>query len=83
MEEWNNVVKTNFTGSWLVSKFVAARMRAAGRGGSIINISSNGGLNRVHHTGGVAYVSSKVGVDAMTKVRKLFMFLTTLSVPYY
>ncbi|KAL7092971.1 hypothetical protein ACP275_11G014300 [Erythranthe tilingii] len=39
-DEWNHVVKTNLTGSWLVAKCVGKRMRDAARGGSIINISS-------------------------------------------
>lgn len=65
-DEWNRVVRTNLTGSWLVSKYVGARMRAAG--GSIINISSVAGLNRSSYHGTVAYGSSKSGLDTMTKV---------------
>ncbi|KAL0346157.1 UNVERIFIED_CONTAM: 3-oxoacyl-[acyl-carrier-protein] reductase, chloroplastic [Sesamum radiatum] len=67
-EEWEQVVKTNLTGSWLVAKSVARRMREAGRGGSIINISSVSGLNRTQYRDGIAYSSSKAGLDAMTKV---------------
>ncbi|KAJ0475427.1 putative tropinone reductase I [Helianthus annuus] len=43
-------------------------MRAFGQGGSIINISSTAALNRTHHLGLVAYISSKAAVDTMTKV---------------
>lgn len=67
-KEWNQVITTNLTGSWLVSKYVGALMRSTGRGGSIINISSISGLNRALVRGGVAYSSSKAGLDNMTKV---------------
>ncbi|KAK6127244.1 hypothetical protein DH2020_039007 [Rehmannia glutinosa] len=70
-EDWNQVVKTNLTGAWLVAKCIGGRMRDAGRGGSIINISSITGLNRVQFHGGVAYSSSKAGFDSMTKVMAL------------
>lgn len=67
-EEWNQVLRTNLTGAWLVSKYVCMRMRDAKRGGSVINISSIAGLNRGQLPGGVAYASSKAGLNAMTKV---------------
>ncbi|KAM7529976.1 hypothetical protein LguiB_033386 [Lonicera macranthoides] len=67
-EEWNNIFRTNLTGSWLVSKYVCIRMRDANHGGSIINISSIAGLNRGQLPGGLAYASSKAGVNTMTKV---------------
>lgn len=70
-EEWNRVMKTNLTGCWLVAKYVCIRMRDAKLGGSVINISSTGGLNRGHLPGGVAYASSKAGLNAMTKVMAL------------
>lgn len=67
-EEWDQVVKTNLKGTWLVSKYVCVRMRDAERGGSIINISSIAGLERGHLPGGAAYASSKAGVNTLTKV---------------
>ncbi|KAL3819685.1 hypothetical protein ACJIZ3_005590 [Penstemon smallii] len=70
-EEWNHVMKTNLTGSWLVSKCIGSRMRLANKGGSIINISSIAGLNRVTVRGSVAYSSSKAALDSMTKVMAL------------
>ncbi|GMI65036.1 SHORT-CHAIN DEHYDROGENASE/REDUCTASE ISOFORM d [Hibiscus trionum] len=66
-EEWNQNVRTNLTGSWLVSKYVAIHMRDASQGGSIINISSIAGLNRGQLPGGLAYASSKGGLNTMTK----------------
>ncbi|KAL5546673.1 hypothetical protein UlMin_006360 [Ulmus minor] len=70
-EEWNNVVKTNFTGAWLVSKYVCIRMRDAKQGGSVINISSIGGLNRGFLPGGAAYASSKSALITLSKVMAL------------
>ncbi|CAN0841616.1 Glucose 1-dehydrogenase [Linum grandiflorum] len=73
-EEWNHVVKTNLTGTWLVSKSVGKRMRDTKLGGSIINISSIAGLNRGQLPGAVGYASSKTGVNAMTKVKCVSLF---------
>ncbi|KAJ8770403.1 hypothetical protein K2173_015017 [Erythroxylum novogranatense] len=70
-EEWNNVFRTNLTGSWLVSKYVCTRMINAKIAGSVINISSISGLNRGHLPGGVAYASSKAGLNTMTKIMAL------------
>ena len=67
-DEYNNTMKTNLIGSWLVSKYVGTRMRSAGHGGSIINISSLSGLGRVEWDNGVAYTSSKAGLNYLTKV---------------
>ena len=67
-EEWNDVVRTNLTGSWLVSKYVGLCMVRALQGGCIINISSVAGLNRTQIHGSLAYSSSKSGLNSMTKV---------------
>ncbi|XP_027175240.1 uncharacterized protein LOC113774814 [Coffea eugenioides] len=67
-EEWNNIIKTNLTGTWLVSKYVCIRMRDAKQGGCVINISSISGLNRGQLPGGLAYASAKVAINTMTKV---------------
>ncbi|KAL4354370.1 hypothetical protein GQ457_06G016770 [Hibiscus cannabinus] len=66
-EEWDKTIRTNLTGTWLVSKHVAIHMRDASQGGSIINISSIAGLNRGQLPGGLAYASSKAGLNTMTK----------------
>ncbi|KAL8483128.1 hypothetical protein ACS0TY_025981 [Phlomoides rotata] len=70
-EEWNHEVKTNLTGTWSVSKYISLHMRESGHGGSIINISSVSSLNRALTRGGVAYASSKAGIDQMTKVNSI------------
>ena len=74
-EEWNQVFKTNLTGAWLVSKYICIRMRDAEQGGSIINISSIAGLDRGLLPGGVAYDSSKAGLNTLTKVMLIAMQL--------
>jgi NAD(P)-dependent dehydrogenase (short-subunit alcohol dehydrogenase family) len=86
-EEWNQIVKTNLTGAWLVSKYVCIRMRDAERGGSIINISSVAGLNRGYLPGATAYTSSKAGLNALTKVMsfdlQFFENMEALSLTYF
>ena len=67
-DEWESTMRTNLTGTWLVSKYICILMRNAKRGGSIINISSIVGLDRGQLPGGLAYSSSKTGVVALTKV---------------
>ncbi|KAF8049520.1 hypothetical protein N665_2190s0007 [Sinapis alba] len=67
--EWDNVLKTNLTGAWLVAKHVCILMRdAKSSGGSVINISSISGLQRSLAPGALAYACSKSGVDIMTRV---------------
>lgn len=73
-EEWDNTVRTNLTGSWLVSKHVGMRMRDGKRGGSIINITSIASLNRGQLPGGAAYAASKTGLGAITRVISLTCF---------
>ncbi|PHT33218.1 hypothetical protein CQW23_29555 [Capsicum baccatum] len=71
-EEWEHTFKTNLRGAWLVSKYVCTRMRDAKQaGGSVINISSVSGLNRVLVPGGLAYASSKAALDMLTKMMAL------------
>ncbi|KAH6818687.1 Rossmann-fold superfamily protein [Perilla frutescens var. frutescens] len=70
-DEWNELVRTNLTGTWLVSKYVSRRFRDQKQGGSIINVSSIAGLERGHLPGGLAYAASKTAVNSMTKVMAL------------
>ncbi|XP_051138827.1 uncharacterized protein LOC127256722 [Andrographis paniculata] len=67
-EEWDKIIRTNQTGTWLVSKYVCRHMRDAHRGGCIINIISLVGLNRVIFPGGDAYAASKTAINAVTKI---------------
>jgi 3-oxoacyl-[acyl-carrier protein] reductase len=65
IEEWNRVLQTNLTGTFLCSREAAKIMVRQG-GGKIINITSlsaqRGG------TGRAAYGASKAGVTMLTKV---------------
>jgi 3alpha(or 20beta)-hydroxysteroid dehydrogenase len=62
--DFRRVVDVNLTGTFLGMKVVAPAM-AAGGGGSIINISSTGGLVGLPAVS--AYVASKWGVTGLTK----------------
>ncbi|XP_004248275.1 uncharacterized protein [Solanum lycopersicum] len=71
-EEWEHTFTTNLRGAWLVSKYVCRHMIDVKQGGgSIINVSSVAGLNRVLVPGGVAYASSKMALDKLTEMMAL------------
>ncbi|KAG6496656.1 3-oxoacyl-[acyl-carrier-protein] reductase FabG-like [Zingiber officinale] len=73
-EEWDEVIRTNLTGTWLVSKHVCRLMRDAKVKGSVINVSSINGLligSRV--PGATAYDASKTAVHALTQTMALDM----------
>jgi len=67
-EDWDKVADTNAKGTFLCSKAVIPHMIKNG-GGSVINVSSGGGLKG--YVGGAAYSSSKAGVIMLTKVLAL------------
>ena len=62
-EDWDKVMNTNAKGTFLCSKAVIPHMKNGG--GSIVNISSVGGLKS--YVGGSAYSSSKAAVIMLTK----------------
>jgi NAD(P)-dependent dehydrogenase (short-subunit alcohol dehydrogenase family) len=66
--DWDRVLNTNAKGTYLCSKAVLPYM-IANAGGSIINVSSGGGLKG--YVGGTAYSSSKAAVIMLTKVTAL------------
>ena len=65
LEDWNRVVETNLTGTFIVNQAVARHMVNNGIEGAILNIASTlgfvGGPNRVH------YLASKGGVNMLTR----------------
>lgn len=65
LAEWRKVLAVNLDGVFLGTKHAVKAMRAAGRGGSIINMASVAGL--VGNPGTGAYSASKGGVRAFTK----------------
>jgi NAD(P)-dependent dehydrogenase (short-subunit alcohol dehydrogenase family) len=64
-EDWNKVMDTNAKGTYLCSKAVIPIVIKSG-GGSIVNVSSAGGLKG--YVGGTAYASSKAAVIMLTKI---------------
>jgi NAD(P)-dependent dehydrogenase (short-subunit alcohol dehydrogenase family) len=63
---WETVLATNLTAYLMFAQAAARRMLAAGRGGSIVNVSSiasSGGMGR----GNLAFGVSKAGVDQLTR----------------
>ncbi|KAG6500576.1 3-oxoacyl-[acyl-carrier-protein] reductase FabG-like [Zingiber officinale] len=72
--EWDDVIRTNLTGTWLVSKHVCRLMRDAKVKGSVINVSSiNGLLIGSRLPGATAYDASKTAVHALTQTMALDM----------
>ncbi|MEM7217087.1 MAG: glucose 1-dehydrogenase [Pseudomonadota bacterium] len=65
LDDWRRVLDVNLTGVFLGCKHAVAAMKAAGRGGSIINLSSVVGQRG--QLGGAAYSASKGGVRLLTK----------------
>jgi len=63
-KDWRNVIDVNLTGPFLVMKEAIPRLIDAG-GGSIINVSSLGGLRSL--PGRAAYCSSKAGLIMLTQ----------------
>jgi NAD(P)-dependent dehydrogenase (short-subunit alcohol dehydrogenase family) len=65
MEVFDKILATNLRGYLLMAREGVRRMRAAGKGGAIINISTVGAYRAMKGLG--AYGISKAGVDAMTR----------------
>ncbi|MEI6799773.1 MAG: SDR family oxidoreductase [Pseudomonadota bacterium] len=60
------VMDANVTQSWLLARAATVQMKAQGRGGKIVLVSSARGLLG-HPAGYTAYCASKAAVDGMTK----------------
>ena len=65
-EEWDQVMAVNLRGLFVGAREAARRMIEAGRGGVIINVSSQAGFRGVA-PGLAAYVASKHGVRGLTR----------------
>jgi len=61
-----DVMDANVTQSWLIARAAAKQMKAQGRGGKIVLMSSARGLLG-HPAGYTAYCASKSAVDGMTR----------------
>ena len=70
VEQWDRIQAVNLRGTMLVMREAIRHMRAAGRGGSIVNISSvSGERELVFHN--AAYGASKAGMTNLTRVAAL------------
>lgn len=64
VDVWDQVIRVNLRGTFLVTRAFAPRMIEQGEGGNIINISSIGG--KLAAANSAAYAASKAGVQALT-----------------
>lgn len=64
-EQWEDIIDTNLTGTWKTVKAVVPTMIKAGKGGSIVIVSSVSGVKGTPGNG--AYVASKHGLTGITK----------------
>lgn len=67
--EWRGLMATNLDGVFLITREMAARWQAAGRGGAVVNVASIEGLdpapNHAH------YATSKAGLLMLTRASAL------------
>jgi L-xylulose reductase len=69
IDVFDRVMSINARGALLVTKYVARTMIKAGKGGSIVNVSSQASL--VALSGHISYGSSKAALDNITRVSAL------------
>jgi NAD(P)-dependent dehydrogenase (short-subunit alcohol dehydrogenase family) len=67
--DWDEMMAVNLRGAFFMSQAAARTMAESGRGGRIVNISSQGGL--VGLPDAVVYCASKGGLNMMTKTLAL------------
>lgn len=65
LAEWDLIIDTNLRGTFLVCRAVGRRLVQAGRGGRIVNMSSQ--MGTVGYPGRAIYCASKHGVEGLTK----------------
>lgn len=65
LKQWNRQLEINLTGTFLGCRAAIRRMRAQGKGGAIVNVSSVAGLVGMRRTS--AYSASKGGVRLLSK----------------
>jgi SDR family mycofactocin-dependent oxidoreductase len=68
-DQWNTVIDVNLTGTWRTLRAVIPAMIDAGNGGSIIIVSSAGGLKATPGNG--HYAASKHGLTSLTNTLAL------------
>lgn len=65
LDDFRTVIDVHLSGTWLGTRAAIAAMRAAGNGGSIINMSSISG--KVGNPGQTNYSAAKAGIVGLTK----------------
>ncbi|MGQ0734421.1 MAG: SDR family oxidoreductase [Acidobacteriota bacterium] len=63
LADWDETLRSNLTGSFLMAREVAEMMIRGRRGGLIVNISS---ISRAGNPGQTAYAATKAALDALT-----------------
>jgi NAD(P)-dependent dehydrogenase (short-subunit alcohol dehydrogenase family) len=66
-DAWARILGVHLTGTFACARAAFAAMRAAGRGGRILNTTSGAGLDHVY-PGTAAYAAAKAGVAMLTRV---------------
>lgn len=66
---FDKVIDINTRGSLLVTKYASQTMVAAGKGGAIVNVSSQASLAALK--GHISYAASKAALDSITRVSAL------------
>jgi len=67
-KDWDEVMAVNLRGTFLCSREAFRQMKESGRGGSIVNLSSLGGIQGTQKFKGLsAYTVSKYGVVGLTE----------------
>jgi NAD(P)-dependent dehydrogenase (short-subunit alcohol dehydrogenase family) len=66
---FDRVISINTRGALLVTKYASRSMIKAGRGGSIVNVSSQAALVALY--GHISYAASKAALDSITRVSAL------------
>jgi NAD(P)-dependent dehydrogenase (short-subunit alcohol dehydrogenase family) len=69
IDVFDKVISTNTRGALLVTKYASRSMIRLGRGGSIVNVSSQAALVALH--GHISYGASKAALDSITRVSAL------------
>jgi glucose 1-dehydrogenase len=69
LEQWDRIVRTDLTGSFLTSRRFVRNLEASGRAGSIINITSI--HSHVMRAGGADYDAAKGGQHNLTRTMAL------------
>jgi L-xylulose reductase len=66
IEVFDKVISINTRGALLVTKYAARAMVRLGRGGAIVNVSSQAALAALW--GHISYAASKAALDSITRV---------------